>query len=251
MRYFFEIAYKGSGFHGWQRQQNANSVQQEVEVALSTMLRQTVSITGSGRTDTGVHCEQQFFHVDFKNTIDENNLKYKLNSFLTPGIAIKSIRQVKDSAHARFDAISRTYQYRIARYKNPFLTGLTYYYSKPLDLNQMNEASEILLGQQDFECFSKVKTEVNNFVCTINSAKWVENESLIVFEITANRFLRGMVRAIVGTLLLVGSNKLETGSLKNIIAGKNRREAGSAAPAEGLFLTTVKYPENIYLGLRK
>lgn len=247
MRYFFEIAYNGSTFHGWQRQQNAISVQEEVENALSTILRQTVSIMGSGRTDTGVHCEQQFFHADFDKTIDEISLQYKLNSFLSPSIAIKGIRRVTDAAHTRFDAISRTYQYRIMLEKNPFLNDFTYYYSRPLNLIKMNEAACVLIGEQDFECFSKVKTEVNNFMCTISSANWIEEKGLLTFEITANRFLRGMVRAIVGTMLQIGGDKLTPESMKNIIESHSRGKAGASAPPQGLFLTEVKYPETIYL----
>lgn len=246
MRYFFEIAYNGSAFHGWQRQQNATSVQEEVEKALSTILRQTVSIMGSGRTDTGVHCEQQFFHADFDKEIDEESLRYKLNSFLSPGVAIRGIKRVANEAHARFDAISRTYQYRISLVKNPFLNDFTYLCPKPLDLKKMNESAQFLLGQQDFESFSKVRTEVNNFICVISSAQWTDEKDLLIFEITANRFLRGMVRAIVGTMLQIGSYRLAPKEMKNIIESRNRGKAGASAPPQGLFLTQVKYSQTIY-----
>lgn len=248
MRYFFEIAYNGTHFHGWQRQDNAISVQEAVEKALSTVLRYKVSILGSGRTDTGVHCEQQFFHADLTNKIDAENLKYKLNSFLIPSVAIGKIVPVNENAHTRFDAISRTYQYRITKVKSPFLNDLTYYYPRALNIEHMNTSASYLIGTQDFECFSKVKTEVNNFNCTITQAKWFINEQgLLIFEVTANRFLRGMVRAIVGTMLQVGSGKMKSEDIVKIIESKSRKNAGSAAPAKGLFLTKVDYPENIYL----
>lgn len=247
MRYFFEIAYKGSDFHGWQRQNNAHTVQEEVETALSTMLRQTISIMGSGRTDTGVHCEQQFFHTDIPTKIETQDFKHKLNSFLPNSVAINQIRAVTDEAHARFDALSRTYQYRIVKQKNPFLNLLTHFYPRPLDIEEMNKAATHLIGQKDFECFSKVKTDVNNFVCNIGEAKWHENGDVLMFEITANRFLRGMVRAIVGTMLQVGSGKIDSQNILALIDSKNRKNAGSAAPAKGLFLTKVEYPDTIFI----
>ncbi|MEM8565522.1 MAG: tRNA pseudouridine(38-40) synthase TruA [Bacteroidota bacterium] len=243
-RFFFDVSYDGTNYHGWQRQENAISVQQMVEEALSTVLRSEISIIGSGRTDTGVHCEQQFFHADL-NHIDTKKLHLRLNSLLPKDIGINAIFEVRKDAHARFDAVQRTYQYRIHTKKNPFLRQFSYYYRKPIDLELMNEASTHLLGQQDFKSFSKVKTEVNNFTCHITLAKWTKMNEDILFEISANRFLRGMVRAIVGTLFLVGEEKISLSAFREVILAKDRRMAGAAAPAHGLFLTGVSYPKSI------
>lgn len=247
MRYFFEIAYNGTNYHGWQRQKNAISVQEVVENSLSMIIREEIVISGSGRTDTGVHCEQQYFHADIENSFDLNGLKYQLNSYLPPDISIRSIRRVTDDAHARFTAISRSYEYRITTEKSPFLQNLSYFYPKSLNIQTMNEAATLLIGKQDFEAFSKVKTDVNNFVCEITAAEWVKEKDVYIFKITANRFLRGMVRAIVGTLLNAGKDKMQPEKFQSIIAGKDRKEAGSSAPACGLFLTEVAYPQEIFL----
>jgi len=246
MRYLFEIAYNGSAFHGWQRQKNANSVQETVEEALSRICRQETTIMGSGRTDTGVHCEQQYFHADFEKPIEPEKLKYKLNSYLDRTISIQSVRAIKEEAHARFDAVSRSYQYRITTEKWPFNEGLTYYFSKPLNIKTMNDAASLLIGEHDFQAFSRVKTEVNNFLCTITEAEWRQSQNMLTFYISANRFLRGMVRAIVGTLLDVGEGKLTINQFEEIIEKKDRRQAGSAAPPQGLYLTEVKYPKDIF-----
>lgn len=246
MRYFFEIAYDGTNYHGWQRQENAISVQQVVEEALSTISRTPILITGSGRTDTGVHCEQQFFHADLISPVYTHQLVYKLNSLLPKDIAIKSIQQVSTDAHARFSAISRSYEYRITAKKNPFLVKYAHHYNQPLDLKSMNAASALLMGAQDFESFSKVKTEVNNFICDITFAKWTKTNEMLFFNITSNRFLRGMVRAIVGTLLKVGAHQMSVGEFMKVIEARDRRTAGAAAPAQGLFLTQVGYPEAVF-----
>ncbi|MEM7108142.1 MAG: tRNA pseudouridine(38-40) synthase TruA [Bacteroidota bacterium] len=246
MRYFFEISYDGTNYHGWQRQENAIAVQQVVEEALSTIYRREISIVGSGRTDTGVHCEQQFFHVDLEDAAPEK-LRTQLNSLLPKDISINAVFEVKKGTHARFDAVQRTYQYRIHTAKNPFLSKFSYYCRKPMDLELMNKASTHLLGRQDFKSFSKVKTEVNNFICDTTLAKWTRVNDLLLFDITANRFLRGMVRAIVGTLLLVGQNKMSVDTFEQVISAKDRKQAGAAAPAHGLFLTLVSYPESIFV----
>ncbi len=247
MRYFFEIAYDGTNYHGWQRQENATSVQQVVEEALSTILRSEISIVGSGRTDTGVHCEQQFFHIDIPKDVKTDQLPYKLNSLLPKDISISNIWPVVADAHARFSATSRSYQYRITAKKNPFLNKYATHFYKPLSIEMMNEACKKLIGEHDFESFSKVKTEVNNFICDITLAKWTSANDLIFFDISANRFLRGMVRAIVGTLLKVGENKMDLDEFERVIAANDRKEAGAAAPAHGLFLTSVRYPESIFI----
>jgi tRNA pseudouridine38-40 synthase len=247
MRYFFEISYNGSHYHGWQNQKNAIGVQQVVEGALSKLLREEISITGSGRTDSGVHCVQQFFHADTTKDIKADELIQRLNSFLPKDIAIRSIVPVKPEAHARYDAYERSYQYKITRVKDPLLVGYAYYYFRDLDVISMERAAALLVGEHDFECFSKVKTDVNHFICNVKQAAWNQSGDLLVFHITANRFLRGMVRALVGTLLDVGSGKITLKQFQEIIKSKDRKMAGMNAPPEGLFLTQVKYPRSIYL----
>lgn len=247
MRYFFEIAYKGTNYKGWQTQHNAVTVQEVVEDALSKLTGTKTEIIGSGRTDTGVHCEQQFFHTDIKKEIVLKDFQHRLNVLLPKDISIQSIRKVKAEASARFDAISRTYQYRITLVKNPLVDGLALHYFKSASIPTMNKAAALLLGEHDFQCFSKVKTNVNHFLCDITKAEWKEKTDALEFTITANRFLRGMVRAIVGTLLDVGSGKMTVKDFQNIINSKDRRQAGQNVPPEGLYLTKVKYPSSIFL----
>ena len=247
MRLFFEVAYKGTNYHGWQIQPNAKTIQEELNSVLSTLCQQEINIVGSGRTDTGVHCKQQFFHADINIEISYKDLQHKMNSMLPFDIAINSIRGVKESAHARFDATSRSYQYFINTRKDPFQKEFSYFFSQVLNIKTMNEAASLLIeGEQDYECFSRVKTEVNNFMCHITKARWIEAADGLMFEISANRFLRGMVRAIVGTLLEVGLNRLSIEEFKEIISSKNRKKAGRAVPPEGLFLSKVIYPNTIF-----
>jgi tRNA pseudouridine38-40 synthase len=246
MRYFFEISYNGSQYHGWQNQANALGVQQLVEEALHKLLREQISIVASGRTDTGVHCIQQFFHADIQKEFDLLSLQKRLNVFLPNDIPIKNILKVKPDAHARYDARGRAYEYRITRTKNPFLSGHSYYFFRDLDITAMTKAASLLVGTKDFQCFSKVKTDVNHFVCTITHARWDQHEDLLIFSIAANRFLRGMVRAIVGTLLDVGSGKTSVAEFQEIIQSKDRKQAGVNVPAQGLFLLSVKYPKRIF-----
>ena len=246
-RYLFEIAYNGTHYNGWQSQQNATGVQTIVEAALSKLLRTPVYIVGSGRTDTGVHCQQQFFHTDIEKELDPKNLVLRINSLLPKDISIYSFREIKPNASARYDAFERTYQYRITRVKNPFLDGLAWHYFKPADIKTMNKAAALLLGEHDFQCFSKVKTEVNHFRCDVKKASWEESEYEMEFTITANRFLRGMVRAIVGTLLEVGSGKISVTDFQTILKSKDRKRAGQNVPAHGLYLTKVKYPASIFI----
>src|SRR5688572_30382034 len=246
-RYFFEISYNGTNYAGWQSQHNATGVQTIVEETLSKLLRTEIKIVGSGRTDTGVHCEQQFFHADIEKEFEEKNFVLRINSLLPKDISIYSFRTVIPNANARYNAVERTYQYRITRVKNPFLQGLAWHYFKPADIKTMNEAAALLIGEQDFESFSKVKTEVNHFWCHIKKASWEEKEYEMEFTITANRFLRGMVRAIVGTLLDVGSGKISVTEFQSIIKSKDRKKAGANVPPEGLYLTNVKYPAGIFV----
>ena len=246
-RYFFEIAYHGAHYHGWQNQSNALGVQQVVESALSSLLREKIDIVGSGRTDAGVHCSQQFFHVDIVSEFEPHSLMARLNSFLPKDISIQAIHNVNPDAHARYDAIERSYEYKITQVKNPFLTGYAYYFFKEVDVELMNRAALGLVGKHDFQSFSKVKTDVNNFSCDIKIARWNQKSGLLVFDITANRFLRGMVRAIVGTLLEVGTKKISVEEFNTIIESKDRKKAGMNVPPEGLYLKEVKYPETIFI----
>lgn len=247
MRYFYTIAYKGTNYHGWQKQPNAVGVQQKIEEVFSTILNQKAEIVGSGRTDSGVHATAQVFHFDCPRELDAEQLLYKANKMLPKDVALKQVRQVKGETHARFDAISRSYQYHIVFEKDPFAIDQAYFFTQELNLEKMNLASEKLLNYQDFECFSKVKTDVFTFNCDIVEAFWKQEEGSLVFHIKANRFLRGMVRAIVGTLLEVGQNKINVHDFEQIIRSKNRQAAGRSVPANGLYLTEVRYPDNIYL----
>jgi len=246
VRYFLEVSYNGRAYHGWQRQENANSVQEEIEKGLSTILRQQTSILGSGRTDTGVHAKKQVLHFDLEKEM-KSDLLHKLNGILPPDIGVNSCRKVKEEAHARFSAERRGYHYYIHQKKTPFREGLSYFYAPALDVDLMNEAAKTLLGEQDFESFSKVKTEVNHFRCTLHKASWETMGDQLIFHVEANRFLRGMVRALVGTLIEVGRGKLSVEDFVSIIAIRDRTRAGAAVPAHGLFLTSVDYPEDIYL----
>ena len=245
MRYFIQLAYNGKGYHGWQIQPNAITVQQTIENALSTILNTKLSIIGAGRTDTGVHASSMFAHFDFEGDFDRDDLVYKLNSFLPNDIAIKQIFEVKKEVHARFYATKRTYNYRIALTKNVFDYEYSYYVQMPLDINKMNEASALLLDYIDFQCFSKSNTDVKTYNCKIDTAFWKKENNMLIFTISADRFLRNMVRAIVGTMINVGLGKINVDDIHEIIKSKNRGEAGFSVPAQGLYLTEVAYPEDI------
>ncbi len=247
MRAFFYISYNGKKYHGWQRQENAISVQEIIHQAFGTLLGIPIEITGSGRTDTGVHAIEQVFHADVPDEIVLSEFKFKLNSLLPKEISINDILPVNDQANARFDAINRTYNYFINRHKNPFTVDSSYYFRQDLSVDLMNSAASRLQQYKDFECFSKVKTSVNNFNCTIFHASWKSVDQHLVFEITANRFLRGMVRSIVGTMLDIGQNKLNLADLDKIILSKDRKMAGRSVPAHGLFLLKVNYPKEVFL----
>ncbi len=242
MRYFIELQYNGTNYHGWQQQLNAISVQEVLNNALSRILRTAINISGAGRTDTGVHAEQIFAHFDIENLINTNELTCKLNVFLPTDIVIKNIFKVSDNAHARFDAISRSYEYRIWLGKNPFLIETTWQTRINPSVEKMNEVAKLLLNYTDFKCFSKSKTDVATFDCNIYEAVWKQDGNLLVFHITADRFLRNMVRAIVGTLLEIGLDKLMIEDFKKIIESRNRSMAGVSVPPQGLFLTKVMYP---------
>ena len=248
MRYFVELAYHGASYHGWQRQPNASSVQQTLEEAMTTVLRQPITLVGAGRTDTGVHARKMVAHFDTDNPLEnKEQLLYQLNHFLPPDIVLYTLRAVTPEAHARFDAYARTYHYHLSFAKDPFDQGGSYRFSGTLDVNAMNQASGKLLAHQDFECFSKSKTDVKTYICRIMHAHWESEANGLVFTITADRFLRNMVRAIVGTLLEVGQGKKSLAQFEAILASKKRSEAGYSVPAQGLYLMDIQYPESIYM----
>jgi tRNA pseudouridine38-40 synthase len=235
------LSYKGTNYHGWQIQPDASSVQEEITKALATILQEKILLVGAGRTDAGVHASQMFAHVDTVKKLS-NNYVHKLNAILPNDIVIKSIKEVSDDTHARFDAVSRTYEYRILLGRDPFLLETTWQlHQKNLQIEKMNEAANLLFKYEDFESFSKVKTDVNTFNCTIMKAVWTLEDKHLIFHIKANRFLRNMVRAIVGTLIEVGLGKKTVEDFRKIIESKKRSEAGLSVPAKGLFLTEVCY----------
>ncbi len=241
-----ELSYKGTNYHGWQRQPNANSVQEVLEKALSLLLKEDIQITGAGRTDAGVHAKKMFAHFDFSRTIDAVNLVHKLNSFLPWDIAIHKIHEVIPEAHARFDAFSRSYEYHLHTKKNPFLNDLSWEFKQNLDIEKMNRAASVLLKHSDFKSFSKSKTDVKTYICDIREAYWEQKEEQLIFHITADRFLRNMVRAIVGTLIEIGRGKMSEEDMEQIIEKQDRSKAGFSVPAHGLYLTDITYPQNIF-----
>ena len=241
MRYFIELAYNGKSYHGWQVQPDAITVQEKINKAISTVLREEISIVGAGRTDAGVHASQMYAHFDTDKKLDDN-FTFRLNSILPDDIVIFNTKLVHNEAHARFDASSRSYEYKIWLGRNPFLLDSSWQlYNQKLNLDLMNQAAAILYEYEDFECFSKVKTEVYTFNCNVTNAEWVLNGNELTFHISANRFLRNMVRAIVGTLMDVGLGKITIDDFRKIIESKNRSNAGTSVPAKGLFLTKVAY----------
>ena len=244
MRFFIELSYKGTNYHGWQVQPNANTVQAEINKGLSTIFNAKIEVMGAGRTDAGVHAKQMFAHFDYDKEFDAHTIIIKLNSFLPNDIAIHAIFQVSDEASSRFDAKSRTYHYHIVKQKNPF-TQQAYFLHKPLDVKAMNLACKYLLGVQDFTSFSKVNTQTFTNNCNVMLATWKWESDELVFTIKADRFLRNMVRAIVGTLLEVGIGKLKPDALKDIIDQKDRCKAGTSVPAHALFLSKIEYPKDI------
>ncbi len=242
MRYLIEHSYDGSHYCGWQIQQNALTVQQVLEEKISRLVRYPVRLTGSSRTDTGVHAEQQFAHLDLEQSlVNPAQTVYQLNAMLPPDIAVRRLIPVAADFHSRFAATHRRYQYRISRCKNPFRFKRTYLFRTELAIDRMNEAAQLLLQYSDFESFSKIHTDVKTFLCTITEARWEQEGDLLVFTIQSNRFLRGMVRALVGTLLEVGSGKRSVADFEQLILAKDRKLAGPQAPAQGLFLTEVGY----------
>ena len=247
MRYFIEFTYNGSSFHGSQTQPNGNTVQAEMEAAFATILRQAIPLTFAGRTDAGVHADKMVAHFDIEKAVPAN-FAARLNNLLPDSIAIINLQPVQDDAHARFDAIERTYHYRITTRKDPFLYINHTRVAAGLDFDAMNKAARLLLGKQDFASFCRVHTDVKTTICDVKRAQWIqESETEYTFVITADRFLRNMVRAVVGTLFEIGKGKMTEAQLADIIAAHNRCKAGHSAPAEGLSLVEIKYPKNTYL----
>jgi len=246
LRYFIEIAYHGKNYHGWQSQPQEITVQEVLEEALSTVLREDVSVVGAGRTDSGVHAKQLFAHFDIEETVRLDNLVFRLNSFLPEDISAKNVLHVANDAHARFDAVAREYEYKISFSKNPFLQGLAHKIHHCPDIPLMNQAADVLLSNNDFQCFSRSNTGVKTYFCKLEKAVWTLHGTELKFTITADRFLRNMVRAIVGTLLDVGFKKTSLAELEEIIKSKDRKRAGTSAPAHGLYLTRVVYPDHVF-----
>lgn len=248
MRYFIEFSYFGKAYHGWQRQPNAVSVQQVLEKVFSTLTGDEKSLVAAGRTDAGVHAKQMFAHFESNKIDDEVDLVYRMNSFLPDDISVKRIFEVPSKAHARFDATERTYEYCLVQQKNPFYSDSAYYVNRQLDIQKMNEAAKVMMGYTDYECFSKSQTDVKTYLCDLKKAEWKEVDDRLVFTISADRFLRNMVRAVVGTLLEVGLGKWTMDDVKYILESKDRSKAGTSVPAKGLYLVDIKYPQEIING---
>ncbi len=247
MRYFLEISYNGSTFHGWQIQPNANSVQETIENALNILLKKEIKIVGAGRTDTGVHARNMCAHFDHNKEFELEELKNNLNSFLNQEIYINDIYRVEDETHARFSAISREYEYYISLKKDVFNYKTTYLIQQDLNIEKMKQALLIIKDYENFKAFSKSNTDVKTYLCNIMSCSLVKNENIIIFKIKANRFLRNMVRAIVGTIIEIGLGKISLEELHTILKSKDRSNAGPSMPANALFLTKIEYPSNIKL----
>ena len=242
MRYFIHLAYDGTRYHGWQIQPNGISVEGEIELRLSTLLRQPIDIVGAGRTDAGVHARHMVAHFDFEDGCDTKQLCYRLNRMMPPDICIYKIEKVADDLHARFSATSRTYHYYISTKRNPFNRQYTWLCHYDLDFELMNQAAEILMEYTDFASFCKSHTDVKTTLCNIIEAKWIkDDEGCYYFRIKANRFLRNMVRAVVGTLVEVGRHRLSLDDFRNVIEGKKRTMAGESMPANALFLERIEY----------
>ena len=245
MRYFIEIAYSGQNYHGWQNQPDSITVQEVLENSLSKILRTKIKLMGAGRTDAGVHAKQLFAHFDYQKINSVDDLIFKLNSFLANDISVQNLFQVNDDVHARFSALEREYQYIVSLEKNPFTKDFSYQiYHKP-NIDLMNQAANELLKYKDFQCFSRSNSDVKTYYCDVKIASWKSLGNQLVFTIKADRFLRNMVRAIVGTLLDVGFEKTSLSEFQEIIKSKDRSKAGTSAPAKGLFLNKVIYPEQI------
>ena len=252
MRYFIQLSYDGTGYHGWQVQPNGVSVQEVLQKALSTLLRQPTEVTGAGRTDAGVHASMMVAHFDWpaahegeggeEAPLDCTQLTYKLNRLLPPDVAVQAVRPVGPEMHARFSATRRTYHYYIHTRKDPFLRGYSWQVNVPLDFALMNEAAQVLLEYSDFTSFSKTGTDVNTNICQLTEARWEQlKPGEWRFTVSANRFLRNMVRAIVGTLVEVGRHRMTISQMRHAIEAKDRQRAGESVPGHALYLTNIEY----------
>lgn len=242
-RYFIEVAYKGTNYSGYQVQKNAATIQSEIETAFKTIHRTAVALTGSSRTDAGVHALQNFFHFDYEESIHPQFV-YKMNAVLARDIAVKNIIRMPSPAHCRFDALSREYKYYIHQFKDPFLQSTSLYFPYKLDIEKMQQAAEFLKRQTNFFAFSKTNTQVRHFNCSILKCQWIEEANTVLFHIEANRFLRGMVRAITATLLKIGRHKLSMQEFEKLFV--EEMKGGCSVPAHGLFLTKVNYSEDYF-----
>jgi len=244
MRYFLELSYKGTAYSGFQVQENARTVQSEMERALRILFRQDVELTGSSRTDAGVHAKQNFFHFDTELAIADRHI-YNLNAILPPDIAVQGIYPVAETAHCRFDAIAREYKYLIYRHKNPFLVDRGWQYPFPVDIDLLQQAAALLMEYNDFTSFSKRNTQVFTYICTLERSEWQRDGDQLVYHVRANRFLRGMVRGLVGTMLRVGRGQLSLDGLRAVVAAKDCSRADFSTPAHGLSLEKVVYPVDL------
>ena len=243
-RYFMELSYDGKRYSGFQVQENAPTIQAEVEKSLEVIFRQSFELTGSSRTDTGVHALQNFFHFDTEFDLESKTV-YNLNALLPKDIAVKGIYQVPDGSHCRFDAVAREYQYFIYPKKDPFLSDRAWLYPFPLNKDLLEEAAKTLMDYQDFTSFSKRNTQVKSYLCNIVSSEWIQNGTLLIYTVKANRFLRGMVRGLVGTMLKLGREQIDLTTFKAIIEGKDCTNADFSTPAHGLFLNRVIYKDTL------
>lgn len=245
-RYFIEFAYDGTNYHGWQKQPQSITVQEVLEDGLYKMLRSEIHVMGAGRTDAGVHATQMFAHFEYDEEIDLEHLVFRMNRWLPLDISIFEIRPVTLKAHARFHATARSYEYHFNLRSDPFRNKSSYVLWRKPDIQKMQTAADMLIGHKDFQCFSRSNTDVKTYLCDVKEARFEQDGFQLVFHITANRFLRNMVRAVVGTLLEIGYGKLELADIERILESKDRSEAGSSVPARGLYLTKVVYPNEIW-----
>ena len=246
MRYFLEVAYKGTNYSGFQSQKNANTIQAEIQKAFKIILKKELELTGCSRTDAGVHAYQNYFHFDLHSDLS-SQLLYNLNAILPNDISVKNLLKVRDNAHCRFDAISREYKYHIYQKKNPFLIDKAFYFPYTLDIEVMQKAAAAIKDYSDFTSFSKRNTQVKSFVCDIKESKWIIQNECFIYNVKANRFLRGMVRALTATMLNLGRGKIDLTTFRRIIETKDCTLANFSAPAHGLFLTEVCFPTNYFI----
>lgn len=250
-RYFIHLAYNGQRYHGWQVQPNAVTVQQVLAQSLGHLLGQPVEVTGCGRTDTGVHASSFYAHIEYDGPRDMGEVAFRINRALPPDIVVYAIAEVVEDAHARFSATARTYNYKVCTRKNPFRQQSHWLVDRPLGVAAMNKAAAVFLHVTDFTSFSKTGTQVKTNNCDVRHAEWQQHDDELIFTVTADRFLRNMVRAMVGTLVDVGLGKSTPAEVRQILEAKNRGAAGTSVPAHGLYLTEVRYPAHIEQQLKK